>query len=1717
MGMYDALTGTYTDFSYGLDVHAATAAEPSIYESVSNFVTKGAPLTGLSILNSFANTAIDVGNFFGLENQRLSIEDQVSGDMLDYYTSHKQGIEGAGLVIGSLIPGGLAVKGANAAVKAAWLARSGYSTETLSRATGLLAPLKAKILQNAQQEIAIQGSLYNGLNADKLKLIGLGLGDQALQSLVYEVATVATMKASPLLDADGLKEVVHNTFSGMIVGGVIGGAIEGAITSRLLKKMMLKSEADTKINELATHLGIGDHLPGDRAAAIINSLYELPEATTALAAKKQATTRDTATLAFRKMLNEAAGPGEENVSNALADVILDGIRTGLLTRDDVVDKLSRLTKVTRIDDVAGIEVPTGDTFFINKFVGEGRGRARPLRGIDEVITSAAHPGAADSRRYKLADGVTQIEIAHASDMIELPTGLKIVKYTHSKEAFEDGADMFIGKRGDIVLNRASTKFKEIPGPGENRILTAAEKAEYAATGKLPADSKPLLTEPITLNVITKNMSTRHNITPVVGDYGAPALVDKGLVYGDKFSAQNVGNLITASTEPLEANARFVWAQKKGFDYQDKVNVFDIARMEALYNKFTGSGLAWPAFVEQQTKRGMKLLTAEGEIVLPSRADDFITMLRDGKDRIITEALEKSGVDGAAKRSTTDIARMANVPEDYILSGMQSYDVKNFTVNVAQHERINHINMIYDLDNVLKDADGNIARGMLDVQYRVSLAQEAAKTALAKEFGPQWERFVIGRGAAEATTEGAGGGLVTSANAGYGSFGQKFERSGREVEILNKARNQAIHDALLPHAEVLKNSPALSAEVGNFVNVRRRTSEDYVFLPVEIGAKFGRNADTVVLKGSLIRDRNGRVVDWNTNYVPEGFLPAPVKIDFHPTSAGTELHTFYDLSPQAAAFERANQTINRERIASRENWWSALGMRGKHDPEVLYAPPIDTGKYPFFFFVKPREGTAFANESPAVVTANTAAELKSKAALMDTDRYQVIYKSENKAYREALGDYEYDRNFSASLVNSDLRKKGVLNDIFPDIRADSILRDYVDFHARQNLRLIRDYVELGNAQLFAELRAMGSTATAAETSRTGFTSSLLGKTAPNPFNSYINTALAIRDRGNYKLWGDSNELLESFASTAFNTAKQAFGAAKRGVIPFEEAAKMSESFGLGNVYGAATDAMKGYDIANRLPPQRYLSQWISTAHSIISATAIRLDAFQSLINAVSTPVLALAEARSAIGRGSEMLTTTVPGTNQKVPAVTKLLANGVTSFATNDADKQFLMPMLREIGAVRNASDMHQAMLSDLALPLGTFKESEFVTKMRGAVDKGSKLLGADLSEEMSRYVPGYMAYKIFGPEGKGLVGQELKDNIVTFVNRVQGNYTASQRPLLFQGPLGSAIGLFQTYQFNLMQQVFRYIENGEGKSLALLAGMQTSLFGLQGLPGFQMINNHIVGNAAGNPQHKDIYSTVPNLMDKKTGDYLLYGVLSNWMNAGLYTRGDINPRQATIIPINPMDFPAISGATKLVTALAGASETIAAGGSVPASLLLGLEHNGLSRPLAGIAQLIQGFSTTGKGALVAATGTGLTAAPSAGTMGWSEMFSMANFSRLAGARPLDEAVVMDAMYRKTLYTAKDATRISALGEAVKTHLYNHGTIDSEQLREFGAKYAAAGGDIASFGRKINEWTRDSNVSTANKIYTSLRQGNMQQIQMMMGGQRLPDFRNIGGIDAAPIE
>lgn len=1709
MALVDEATGEFSNAAFGLDTQAALADQPSLLESAGNVVTKGIPLTGLAIVNSIANTAFQVQSWatgsgavraaFGLPSYTgWTMDAELKGIGADsyeeYYQKHQQGIEGAAFAIGALVPG-------TAGVKALKLAQAGKFGEVMQRATGLFAGVKAEALADAAAQInAGDAALFGQLGVAKLKAVAAGFGDQALQALAFETAVAGTMKASPILNDQDFGDIATNMLYGVLLGGIVGGSLESIFTLASLRKAAVTADVATKQAELTTRFGFHDDatyngisIAGDRVVLLVQSIDKIPtDLVSQLAQKKITDTTNRAWLDSRTLLSGLAGKGNEDLSTKLMDMLVEARAQGA-GKEELYERLAGLAKISRITEAASIN--TSDTFYVNRFANKEQ------LSFSDLVTASPHPTADLSLRYQLKQFTTYPIIATAADTFEATNGARVPLYGTVKEAFEGGADIYVDAKLGVHVNPQAPNIERIARPGEGRTLGVREEQAFRVTGKLPVDSKPLTGAPLILNTVTKAVTS--DATPVVGDFGAARVVGPGLAYGEKLSLQSVDKGLTAETETIDANARYLWASRRGIKAGDTIGVNDIPMLESMYAQATTSGGKFEEYIDGLRQR--KVTFSDGSD-LPYSSSELLSKIQGSKDDLIHDLIVAN-----PKMSHEEIAIRANVPEKYIEDGFQSRSPTDYIVPPEQWATANHVKLEYDIGNT-NTQDGQILRGMLDSQQRIKVIAEAAHSAVAKEYGPGFENLLINKlSSKDATVEGTGAKFLTFSNSDYGTLGQQTERIGRFVTnwLQEKMAGQA--RILAPAANAIRDDPIASAELGAFVNIRRRTGEQYVFLPSELATKYWRTADTAVLRSSLVRDKTGAVVDWNPNFTPSGFLPGAALVDNAVRVPEQALHTFYDLSPKVAAWERAQLQINNERIVSRNNWYSAQGVARSQELGTLYAPPIDTAKYPYFALVRAREGQAFTDGSVSMITADSAANLEKKMASLRSD-YDVITKDMQAQYHKALGDFQYDRNFTDSRVNADLTRRGILNDVYPDTRADTIIQQYIDFNTRQTTRLVRDFVELGNAQPFAEIRAMGAKFTGAETSQTGFVGKYFGRSANNPYESYVKTALAIGPRDEYVLWNSAQEKLEAFADTAFNTAKQAINSVAKGLLPLEEASPIMERMGLGNGYSAAMDIQKAYyGIANQLPDTRVLSRVVSAGNLFQSATAVRLDVWQSLINIISMPILTAAEGSSAVARlTSGALRTELPdGSGRQILSTTKAIYGAIQDFWNSDMRAEWV-PLFMKMNITRpNINEYFQA-VKDLAIPSSGTATAAVLDGVNKAVEVGARLTLSQWSENAIRTISAFTAKRIF--ESAGYNGTDLIDQIGTFVNRTHGNYIASQRPVAFQGPIGQAMSLFQTYQFNFYQQMFRYMENGEAKTLGIMAALQTGLFGMQSLPGFQMINQHIVGNAAGNIGHGDLYSTGTNFFDKKLGDYLLYGIASNWLNAGLYSRGDINPRSISVLPLNPLDYPAISGSIGFISNLLSTTDKIVQGGGLTESLMQGLEHNGISRPLAGLGQLMQGYVSTAKGDLVSAV------RPQMGdnTAGLSDVISIANFTRLAGARPLDEAITMDMLYRSTLYAAKDTSRIERLGAAVKEGLVGNAPLDTTALDGFLKSYAEAGGQIQRFGQEMMRWTQEANVAKANNIFRELEKPMARQMMIEMGGQPLPDFRNKGNINPAMV-
>lgn len=135
------------------------------------------------------------------------------------------------------------------------------------------------------------------------------------------------------------------------------------------------------------------------------------------------------------------------------------------------------------------------------------------------------------------------------------------------------------------------------------------------------------------------------------------------------------------------------------------------------------------------------------------------------------------------------------------------------------------------------------------------------------------------------------------------------------------------------------------------------------------------------------------------------------------------------------------------------------------------------------------------------------------------------------------------------------------------------------------------------------------------------------------------------------------------------------------------------------------------------------------------------------------------------------------------------------------------------------------------------------------------------------------------------------------------------------------------------------------------------------------------------------------------------------------------------------------------------------------------------------------YSTTKRGNVIAA----------------NDFLSLTNLGRIAGGKPLDEAIAIDATYRYKAYAAKDAKKRQVLGESIKSTLIAGQEPSLGQIENFAQQYAETGGRQEEFGQFFTQLYKNANVSQSNKLQQNLRSPFSQRMQELMGGRELQDF------------
>ncbi len=1304
--------------------------------------------------------------------------------------------------------------------------------------------------------------------------------------------------------------------------------------------------------------------------------------------------------------------------------------------------------------------------------------------------------------------------------------------TFKGAAFEEQQHAFMGLRSSSKMGIV-TDFEKLQTKVAKGKATAKEIEDFAGSPTALSyarmwgeDAGVVMTDSPTITNLVDTLKKGQSIK--VSKSGVTAGAKKfkfstGFNLGAKAGTAKAGvawNPLKADV--LETNARYIWAQNLAkFVPTEKsplfVHVDDMPLMEKVMLEVSDEGL-----------KHVRFAGLEGGEQIGINLQEFIGAR---KVQLANRLLTVKGEKGGLFKETTEpfiqdeIAAMVNVKSSF-LSGeiisdpVNTYHIKDILAMQAHSEVYTsklisqgvraenippiwavpqHVKLEYDT-SVFAGIDNHVIENMVIIKEQQKVYQEGTSRAAAAVLGREYdnlEDITRNKVFSGAVPSGAGAGFASAASSNYGTLAASVEGIGAITSRMITAAKDGTREVFEPLLYKLGNNQEASIEWST-LNANIRSIEGQYAL---------NEAGDALEPLQLVRWRQATLEAQQAGTALPERPNIPATMEASVPLATTEVRELVS----------AHIEVNGRRTAGLAGLRTAQGMQFNRAAEAFYPIPVDPRDFPHFAIVVDESVTS-GNHSKTLF-ASTSDELDGMISkLKQNPQLTILTKNEAEQYYKDRGLFEYEKTLSANYLDTEAHRKGVSAPFIVPTDPKKITTDMLNWHLDRETGLVREAVAAKYEVPFNELRRLGEGFTNVATSK--FSNQNLLKFADdavkNPFADYIKTALGIRKNADYPFWVNINQTTDAAVSSVIKKASAVLHTAK---TP-EQLDTINDLLTKAGYKGAHYDADMDL-FANTGPARGTLTKVIQRANSIMATVVLRWDTLNAVNNAVSANVLLGAETKavmSAISRGDEaaagalaqLTRVKVPGIDETILSPTKLIANSIKKFNREGEDFKFY----KENGYITSISDQYKSTLDDL-----TFNGKESVDtwgarvnsipkKMQDLADKGERWTGNRLAEEFNRFVAADVMKQMTDVAvSNGLMsGKEQLAYINTFVNRTQGNYLAAQRPMMFQGPIGQAIGLFQTYQFNLMQQLLRHVGEGQGRDAMTLLALQGTIHGMNGLPAFNAINTHLIGTASGNTEHKDAYDAVYGAAGKTGGDWLMYGAASNALGLlhpdlkmNLYTRGDINPRHLTIVPTNPASVPIVQASGKFLANLFGTAKQLAAGGDISTVLLQGLEHNSISRPLAGIAQTLQGlnnpeqssYSTSKRGNVIAA----------------NDFLSLANLGRVLGGKPLDEAIALDATYRYKSYGLLDMKKRQVLGQAIKTTMIAGQDPSQDQVEDFAEQYAKLGGRQEEFNKWFTQLYKTANLSQANKIQQSLKSPFTQSMQRIMGGRELRDFTN----------
>lgn len=302
------------------------------------------------------------------------------------------------------------------------------------------------------------------------------------------------------------------------------------------------------------------------------------------------------------------------------------------------------------------------------------------------------------------------------------------------------------------------------------------------------------------------------------------------------------------------------------------------------------------------------------------------------------------------------------------------------------------------------------------------------------------------------------------------------------------------------------------------------------------------------------------------------------------------------------------------------------------------------------------------------------------------------------------------------------------------------------------------------------------------------------------------------------------------------------------------------------------------------------RWLELPHAVMNMTGL-ITAMPVLLTAKNVPTLGKI---NGVG----------------VVDATKIMARGLKrQFKHSGQDWDY---MVKNGDTTQDVAELHhQLSLLDGkgkfgSIMLGDPKFSDYAKHPKGSKAywngflrfkgvEGMASIVTDTSENFSRRAAHFVGLEL--ADHHGIVGLEARHNFARqFANDTIANYDPLNRPEIFQSAFGSMYGLFLSYAQNYYQRLYRWVEDGDFKSVGKSMAMQSAIFGIGGTPGFRELATLLGGEEDGD----DLVTGIYERFGPAVGAVIAQGGMNQITTlvglppVSLHTRGDVSVRHPAI-------------------------------------------------------------------------------------------------------------------------------------------------------------------------------------------------------------------------------